>query len=100
MFNINSQKEGATLNISLEGLLDTKTSPELEKVIQENAADVTEINFDFEKLEYLTSAGLRALLTARQVMDDKDGTMTIKNVSADIMDIFKLTGFAGILTII
>ena len=100
MLNIETNKNGTTLDIALEGLLDTKTSPELEQVIQDNAADVTTINFDFAKLEYLTSAGLRALLTARQEMDDKDGEMTLKNVSEDIMQIFTMTGFADILTII
>ena len=100
MLNIETNKNGTTLDIALEGLLDTKTSPELEQVIQDNAADVTTINFDFAKLEYLTSAGLRALLTARQEMDDKDGEMTLKNVSEDIMQIFTMTGVADILTII
>ena len=100
MFNIRTDKTGTKLDITLEGVLDTKTSPELMKVITQNIADVTEVNFDFASLEFLTSAGLRALLTARQEMDDKDGTMTIKNVSEDIMQIFKMTGFAEILTII
>ncbi len=100
MFNIRTDKTGTKLDIALEGVLDTKTSPELMKVITQNIADVTEVNFDFASLEFLTSAGLRALLTARQEMDDKDGTMTIKNVSEDIMQIFKMTGFAEILTII
>ncbi len=100
MFNIAVNKNGSVIEIGLEGLLDTKTAPELSKVIEENFSDVNEVNFDFAKLEFLTSAGLRALLTARQLMDDKDGKMTIKNVSDDIMGIFKMTGFADILTIV
>ena len=100
MFNAKTNKTGTTLDISLEGVLDTKTSPDLMKVINDNISDVTEVIFDFANLEFLTSAGLRVLLSARQAMDDKDGQMTLKNVSADIMDIFKLTGFSGILNII
>jgi anti-anti-sigma factor len=100
MMNIKCNKTGTILDIAPEGIFDTKTSPELMKVITENISDATEVNFDLAGLEFLTSAGLRALLAARQEMDDRDGTMTIKNVSDDIMKIFKMTGFADILTIL
>ena len=100
MLNINKDLSGETLNIALEGLLDSKTAPDLEAVLEEHLPNLTEINFDFEKLDYLTSAGLRVLLIAQQEMDDKNGKMTLKNVSDDIMEIFDYTGFADILTIL
>ena len=59
-----------------------------------------EINLDFSKLEFLTSAGLRVLLAAKQEMEDKGGTMTLKNVNDEIMDVFNLIGFVDVLTIV
>ncbi len=100
MAEIKKEITGNTMNISLGGVLNSQSAPELYEIIKTCVGDVTEINFDFADLEYLTSAGLRVILTAQQEMDDKDGTMTIKNVSQDIMDIFKMTGFLSILTII
>lgn len=100
MLSIKTNMTGTTLDIALEGLLDTKTAPDLEKEINDYIGDATEVNFDFADLEYLTSAGLRVLLAAQQEMDDKDGTMTIKNVGDDIMEIFDMTGFADVLTIL
>ena len=73
---------------------------QLRDMILESAADVSEINMDLAELEYLTSAGLRAILVGQQEMDDKNGKMTLKNVSDDIMEIFDYTGFADILTIL
>ena len=100
MAEIKKEINGTTMNIALVGILDTKSAPQLQDAIMESVADVTQINFDFANLEYLTSAGLRAILVAQQEMEDKDGMMTLKNVSKDIMDIFKMTGFLSILTII
>ncbi len=100
MLNIKSDLTGEKMNIALEGLLDSKTSPDLEAVLSEHLSSLTEICFDFEKLEYLTSAGLRVLLIAQQEMDDKDGKMTLINVSDDIMKVFKYTGFVDVLTIL
>ena len=100
MAEIKKEINGTTMNIALGGILDTKSAPQLQDAIMESVADVTEINFDFANLEYLTSAGLRAILVAQQEMEDKDGKMTLKNVSKDIMDIFNMTGFLSILTII
>ena len=97
---IKKEITGKIMNIAIGGALNSQSAPELGEIIKESAADVTEINFDFANLEYLTSAGLRVILTAQQEMDDKDGAMTIKNVSQDIMDIFKMTGFLSILTIV
>lgn len=96
---INKNKEGNILNLALVGRLDTTTAPELEAVLKsEVTSDVNELHFDFEKLEYISSAGLRVMLAAQKVMN-KQGKMDIKNVSADIMEVFDITGFTDILTI-
>lgn len=94
---IDIKKENNKLKISLEGRLDTNTSPELEKEIQ-NLEGIESLVFDFEKLEYISSAGLRVLLVAQKTMN-KQGTMLIKNANENIKDIFEVTGFTEILTI-
>ena len=100
MAEIKTEIIGSTINIAITGALNSQSAPELHEIIMDAVPDVTEMNFDFADIEYLTSAGLREILTAQQEMDDKDGKLTIKNVSQDIMDIFKMTGFLSILTII
>ena len=85
-------------NIGLAGRLDTITAPELERELQELLPDVTELVLDFEKLEYISSAGLRVLLSAQKVMS-KQGEMRITHVNETIMEIFEVTGFSDILTI-
>ena len=100
MFNIKAEHTGTTLSIALEGVLDTQAAPKLEELINEKIADATEVKFDLVNLEYLTSAGLRVLLTAQQEMEDKDGLMTLSNVNDEIMEIFDMTGFTDVLTIV
>ena len=91
-------KNANALDISLVGRLDTTTAPQLEASLKESIDGVEELTFDFERLEYISSAGLRVLLAAQKTMN-KQGKMTLKNVSADIMEVFEITGFADILTI-
>ena len=86
------------LTVALEGRLDTTTAPELEKELKNSLDGVEELTFDFEKLEYISSAGLRVLLSAQKIMV-KQGTMKITNVAEIIMEIFDVTGFSDILTI-
>ena len=95
---INKELDGSTLTIALEGRLDTTTAPELETEVKASLEGVKELEFDFENLVYISSAGLRVLLSAQKVMN-KQGSMKIKNVNDDIMEIFDVTGFADILTI-
>ena len=95
---INQKKEGTTLEIALEGRLDTMTSPQLEAVLNEGLNGMTEVNFDFAKLEYISSAGLRVLLATQKAMD-KQGKMTLCNVCDEIMEVFNITGFSEFLTI-
>ena len=95
---INKELEGTKLTILLEGRLDTTTSPSLERELKQGLDSITELIFDFEKLEYISSAGLRILLAAQKVMN-KQGSMVVKNVNEIIAEVFEVTGFSDILTI-
>ena len=83
--------------LSVEGWLDTNSAPELGREI-EALSDIESLIFDFDKLEYISSAGLRILLSTQKTMN-KQGSMVIKNVNEDVMDIFNITGFVDFLTI-
>ena len=96
---ITKEQEGNALTIRLEGRLDTVTSPELEKELMGALDDVTELTFDLEDLIYISSAGLRVLLSSQKIMNDK-GTMKVIHVNNDIMEIFEVTGFTEVLTIV
>ena len=98
MLNIDQKKDGGSLVITLDGRLDTSTAPQLEEAIGETIADVTDLKFDFGKLEYISSAGLRVLLSTQKTMN-KQGKMVIQNVSEEVLEIFDVTGFSDILTI-
>ena len=95
---INKTLNEKTLTVAPEGRLDTLTAPELEKVLKESLDGVEVLVIDLEKLEYISSAGLRVLLSAQKVMN-KQGEMKIKNVNETISEIFEVTGFSDILTI-
>lgn len=88
---------GTTLTVSLTEQLDTVTAPELESALND-LDGVKEVIFDFEKLEYVSSAGLRVLLATHKRMMPV-GKMVIKNVNESIMEIFEITGFTDILNI-
>ena len=98
MLNINKQAENGKLVIALEGRLDTTTAPQLEESMKESINGVTELVMDFEKLEYISSAGLRVLLSCQKIMS-KQGSMKVIHVSDLIKEIFEVTGFIDILTI-
>ena len=98
MLNIIKNTEGSALNVALEGRLDTTTAPQLEAELMGALGGVTKLALNFEKLEYISSAGLRVLLSAQKVMN-KQGEMVISNVNDVIMEIFEVTGFTDILTI-
>lgn len=86
------------LTIVLSGRLDTTTAPQLETELKQNISGVTELVLDFTGLEYLSSAGLRVLLSAQKVMN-RQGSMVVKNVNETIMEIFEITGFVDVLNI-
>ena len=98
MLNITGKKDGNTLFMALEGRLDTMTAPELEEALKSELETVSELTFDLEKLDYISSAGLRVLLAAQKAIAG-NGTMTIIHVNQTIMEIFEVTGFSDILTI-
>ena len=98
MLNITKTKEDAKLYIALEGRLDTTTAPQLEETVNTEIEGLKELVFDFAALEYVSSAGLRVLLSAQKKMN-KQGSMVIRNVSEEIDEIFNVTGFSDILTI-
>lgn len=91
-------QNGSTLDLAIIGRLDTTTAPQLDAVVSDSLGGVTELLLNFEKLEYVSSAGLRVLLAAQKAMN-KQGTMVIRNVNSDIQEVFDITGFADILTI-
>lgn len=95
---IETKREGRCLSIALEGRLDTTTSPELEESLSNSLDGVTDLVFDFSKLDYLSSAGLRVLLSAQKRMNSQ-GTMKLLHVNDVVKDVFEITGFADFLTI-
>lgn len=98
MLNIKKTVEDGKANYALEGRLDTITSPELEKALKEHLDGLSSLVLDFAALEYISSAGLRVLLSTQKVMSRK-GEMKLVNVNETIMEIFEVTGFSEILTI-
>ncbi len=98
MLNIHKTENGNELTIALEGRLDTVTSPVLESELKSTLEGVGKLVFDMEQLQYISSAGLRVLLSAQKTMN-KQGSMLVKNASDDIKEIFDVTGFSDILTI-
>jgi len=98
MLNITKNANGSELKIILEGRLDTTTAPQLEAELNSSIAGVTDLKFDLEKLEYISSAGLRVLLSSQKTMN-KQGKMVITNASSEVKEIFDVTGFSDILTI-
>ncbi len=89
--NITTNREGNMLTIAVEGKLDTYTAPELKAVLEKELPGVEQLILDFEKLQYLSSAGLRVLLSAMQTMDDQ-GTLTVKNINNFVREILEETG--------
>ena len=98
MLNITKNSNGSELKLILEGRLDTATAPQLEATLNSALAGVTALKFDLEKLDYISSAGLRVLLSSQKTMN-KQGSMVISNVSPEVKEIFDVTGFTDILTI-
>jgi len=96
--NIDKIAEEDKLIIKLEGRLDTNTAPVLEKELQNDLSEVKNLVLDFKDLKYISSAGLRLILSTQKTMD-KQGSMIIQDVNDFIMEVFEATGFIDILTI-
>ena len=95
---IDKTLDGTKLEIALEGRLDTMTAPQLEEEVKNNIEGIKELIFDLKNLAYVSSAGLRVLLSAQKTMN-KQGSMTIRNANEEVMEIFEVTGFIDILNI-
>ena len=95
---IYKEMNGTELKIALEGRLDTMSAPELEAVINQNQENAESLTIDFSKLDYISSAGLRVLLSAHKAMSTKGG-MKVTNINEIVREVFEVTGFADILTI-
>lgn len=95
---ISKTVNGTELTLALEGRLDTVTAPELEKELKESLDGAESLILDFSKLDYISSAGLRVLLSAHKMMVGKGG-MKITNVNEIVAEVFEVTGFADILDI-
>ncbi len=95
---ITKNQENEKLTMKIEGRLDTTTAPELEAELKKSLDDVKELVFDISELAYISSAGLRVLLSAQKVMN-KQGKMTVKGTNDAVMEIFEVTGFVDILNI-
>ena len=96
--NIIHNKNESALVISLEGRLDTITAPALDKTINEDIGDTKNLVLDVKGMEYISSAGLRVLLSAQKKMQ-KIGSMKVTGVCEEVMEVFEMTGFADILSI-
>ena len=95
---ITKNLNGKDLEIALEGRLDTMTAPELEAELKNSMDGAESLTLDFSKLDYISSAGLRVLLSAHKAMSGKGG-MKVTNVNEIVREVFEVTGFADILTI-
>ena len=96
--NIQKTVSGTTLTVALEGRLDTTTAPKLEEELRSSVDGITRLVFDVEKLEYVSSAGLRVLLAMQKLMN-RQGAMLLRNVNEAVMEVFEVTGFSDILSI-
>ena len=95
---INKTLSGTALTVAIEGRLDTTTAPKLEEELKASLEGIADLTMDLCTLEYISSAGLRVLLSAQKIMN-RQGKLTIRNVKPEVMDIFEVTGFADILNI-
>lgn len=95
---VTTNLEGTKLTVAVEGRLGTTSAPELEKAVKNNINGVTELVFDFEKLEYMASSGLRVVLSAAKIMKEQ-GSMKVIKVREPVMEVFAFTGMADALDI-
>jgi anti-sigma B factor antagonist len=98
MLNIKKDIDQYKAVFTLSGRLDTTTAPELEQVVRSSLDGISELTLDMKELNYISSAGLRVLLSAQKIMN-KQGSMTIRGANETVKEIFEVTGFSDILTI-
>ena len=98
--NVEKKVNGPALTLAIEGRLDTTTAPELESIISGSIDGIDAVTLDLTKLDYISSAGLRVLLSAQKKMTAKGGTLEVTGVNETVSEIFEVTGFSDILTIV
>ena len=96
--DIKKTKNDTTLTLAIQGRIDTTTAPQLEAELRPDIDGVTELYLDFTGVEYISSAGLRVLLSAQKLMS-RQGKMVLSHVNESVMEVFEVTGFSDILTI-
>lgn len=97
--DISMVENGGELTVKLTGRLDTMTAPELDAKLEGPKETADSLIFDMTDLEYVSSAGLRSLLSAQKAMNKKGGKMVVRNASEEVNEVFEVTGFSDILTI-
>ena len=97
---INKAQSGDTCTLTLIGRLDTVTSPKLQETLTETIASAAAVELDFAQVDYVSSAGLRVLLLGEKNAKASGKAMSLRNVSAEVMEVFEITGFSGILKIV
>ena len=100
MLNIEKKQEGDALTVKLDGRLDTNTAPVFQREVEPLLESLSKLTLDFEKVDYVSSAGLRVLLAFEQELDGNRKTMELCHVNDMIRDVFEVTGFLDILTIV
>ena len=96
---IKKQLDGSKLTVALSGRLDTTTAPKFEEQLKSSLSGVTDLTLDFSELDYISSAGLRVLLSAQKSLNASKGTMRVTGANEIVKEIFDVTGFSDILTI-
>ena len=96
---INKTQNGTTMTVAIEGRLDTTTAPQLEAELKDSLDGITALTMDLSAMEYISSAGLRVLLSAQKIMN-KQGEMKVTGVNETVMEVFEVTGFSDILNIV
>lgn len=96
--DIKKTKNDTTLTLAIQGRIDTTTAPQLEAELRSDIDGVTELYLDFTGVEYISSAGLRVMLSAQKLMS-RQGKMVLSHVNESVMEVFEVTGFSDILTI-
>lgn len=96
--NIKKTLDGTKLTAAISGRLDTSTTPEAEAVLKDGIGSVTELILDFKEVDYISSSGLRLLLSLQKQMNVQ-GSMKIRNINDTVAEIFEVTGFSDILTV-
>ena len=98
--DITKTTDGSSLTVSVSGRLDTNTAPKLESELKNSLAGITDLTLDFSALDYISSAGLRVLLSAQKAMNAQKGSMKVTGANEIVKEIFEVTGFSDILTIL